>query len=381
MRRRALRHFVWLPLAALVAASVVSGQGPTRRATTLEAIRQYPVFFHLQPILVRAELRVEERRATLISGDSRAIAVVAPGVGGGSGEQEVRGEVWDLGRMEPTDPRLVGKDLRSVLGIDPSAPWPRPGEVIVVNVRDAEPAQPLTAPSVRNLALAPERYVGQEVTVQGQFRGRNLFADLPQAPPGGDGRSEFVIRSAGGAVWVTGKRPRGRGFAFDVNSRLDTQRWLEVQGTVRTGNGLVWIEAKELAETSPQAEAPPETVRHEPVQIPPEVLFSAPTDGEIDVSQTTNVRIQFSRDLDPKTLSNGIRIGYLAAESAERGEPQPPAISPAFEYNRAQRVLEITFAAPIERFRTVRIELTDAVKGTDGSSLKPYTLTFTVGGS
>ena len=368
-------------LAALLAASGVAGQGLARRVTTLEAIQRYPVFFHLQPVMVRAELEVEEGRASLVADGQRAIALVAPGVSG-SGLQEIRGDVWDLGRMEPGDPRLVGKDLRAVLGIEPSAPWPRPGEVVLVNVTDAEPAPGLSAPSVRNLALAPERYLGQEVTVQGQFRGRNLFADLPQAPPGGDGRSEFVIRSAGGAVWVTGKRPRGRGFAFDVNSRLDTQRWMEVRGTVRTGEGLVWIEAEDLAETSPQADSRPETVRREPVQIPPEVLFSAPTEGEIDVPPTTNVRVQFSRDLDPKTLRDGIRVSYLGAESTERGEPQPPAVpTPVIEYHRGQRVVEITFEAPLERFRTVRIELTDAVKGTDGASLKPHTLTFSVGGS
>ncbi|HEX6210902.1 MAG TPA: Ig-like domain-containing protein [Methylomirabilota bacterium] len=374
-----LRAF--LALAAVAVASVwASGQVLTRRATTLAAIQEYPVFFHLQPVLVRAELEQENGRATLVAGDSRMLAVVASGVSG-SGLQEVRGDVWDLGRMEAGDPRLTGRDLGSILGLDPAAPWPRPGEVIVLNVTDAETAPPLTAPSVRNLALAPERYVDQRVTVQGQFRGRNLYADLPQAPPGGDGRSEFVIRSAGAAIWVTGKRPRGRGFNFDVNSRLDTRRWIEVSGTVRTGNGLVWIEADELAETSPQADAPAETVRRKAAPIPPEVLFSAPTEGEIDVSQSTNIRVQFSRDLDPATLAGNVRVSYLAGESVERGEPQPPAVQARLEYNRGARVLEITFDQPLARFRTVRVELTDGIKGTDGTSLKPYTLTFSVGGS
>lgn len=366
--------------ALLVAASAVSGQVLARRVTTLAAIQAYPVFFHLQPVLVLAELQQEAGRATLVADGHRVLAVVASGVSG-SGPQEVRGQVWDIGRMEPGDPRLAGSDLRSILGLDSDAPWPRRGEVIVVNVTDAVPAQSLRAPSVRNLALAPERYVGQRVTVQGQFRGRNLYADLPQAPPGGDGKSEFVIRSAGAAVWVTGKEPRGRGFHFDVNSRLDTKRWIEVSGTVRIGDGLVWIEAEELSETSPQADAPPETVRREPVQIPPEVLFSVPTQEEIDVSQTTSIRLQFSRDLDPKTLRGNVRVSYLGAEATERGEPQAPGVTPTLDYNPGARVLEITFDQPLERFRTVKVELTDGIKGTDGASLKPYTLTFSVGGS
>ena len=121
---------------------------------------------------------------------------------------EVRGEVWDIGRMQPDDQRLTSRDLRSLLGVDPSASWPRPGELVVINVTSAAAADPLTAPSLRNIVLAPERYVDQRVTIQGQFRGRNLFGDQPQAPPGGDGRKEFVLRSADAALWVTGKVPR-----------------------------------------------------------------------------------------------------------------------------------------------------------------------------
>lgn len=366
--------------AVLLAASAVSGQVLSRRVTTLEAIQTYPVFFHLQPVLVRAELQQEAGRATLVADGHRVLAVVASGVSG-SGLQEVRGQVWDIGRMEPGDPRLAGSDLRSILGLDPEAPWPRRGEVIVVNVTDATPAESLRAPSVRNLALAPQRYAGQRVTVQGQFRGRNLYADLPQAPAGGDGKSEFVIRSAGAAIWVTGKEPRGRGFHFDVNSRLDTKRWIEVSGTVHSRDGLVWIDAEELSETSPQAEEPPETVRREPVQIPPEVLFSVPTQEEFDVSQTTSIRFQFSRDLDPATLRGNVRVSYLGAEATERGEPQSPGVTPKLDYNPGARVLEIAFDSPLARFRTVKVELTDGIKGIDGASLKPYTLTFSVGGS
>ena len=57
----------------------------------------------------------------------------------GSGVLEVRGEVWDIGRMEATDQRLSGKDLRSLLGVEPTLSWPRPGELVVVNVTSAIP--------------------------------------------------------------------------------------------------------------------------------------------------------------------------------------------------------------------------------------------------
>mgnify|MGYP003353001705 FL=1 len=44
---------------------------------------------------------------------------------------------------------------------------------------------------------------------------------------------------------------------------------------------------------------------------PPEVVFSAPTAGEVDVVPTTNVRIQFSRDLDQTTLKSRVQVEYV----------------------------------------------------------------------
>ena len=111
--------------------------------------------------------------------------------------------------------------------------WPRPGEELVLSVTAVAEAQLATSPSVRALALQPWRFEGQKVTVVGQFRGRNLFGDLPSAP--GKSRYDFVLRSADAAVWVTDLRPRGRGFDLSVDARVDTGRWLQVSGTVIAG--------------------------------------------------------------------------------------------------------------------------------------------------
>ena len=380
IKRRPPRLAVRLLAAMLVAASAVSGQMLSRRATTIEAIRNYPAFYNGQPVLLRAELHQDGDRASLVAGESRIPALVKGGVSS-SGLLEVRGEVWDLGRMRPDDPRLSGRDLRQFLGIDTAAGWPKPGEIVIVSVTSAMPAESLVAPSVRNLALAPERYADQRVTVKGQFRGRNLYGDLPQAPADGNGSRDFVIRSADAAIWVTGKQPKGRGFSFDVTSRLDTQRWMEVSGTVKWGRGLVSIVAEQLAEASPQAETRVEEVNVAPTVIPPEVLFSAPTADETDVAQDTKVRIQFSRDLDPTTLKGRIVVNYSIAQSRERGEPEPPPIIARVGYNPGARVMEITFDPGLERFRIVEVHLTDGILGTDGSPMKPWTLKFTTGGS
>jgi hypothetical protein len=111
------------------------------------------------------------------------------------------------------------------------------------------------------------------------------------------------------------------------------------------------------------------------------VIFSAPTEDETDVSLSTSVRIQFSRDLDPATLKGHLRARYLESQSTERGEPVTPPAVFTFQYNGANRVLELKFTKPLERFRTLKVELLEGILGTDGQPLKPWTLGFSLGGS
>src|SRR5207248_8232620 len=110
-------------------------------------------------------------------------------------------------------------------------------------------------------------------------------------------------------------------------------------------------------------------------------VFSAPTQEETDVSMATNVRIQFSRDIDAKTLRGKIKAHYLESQTVERGEPVTPPADFTFTYNVATRVLELKFTKPLERFRTLNIDLLEGIVGTDEQPLKPWTLTFSLGGS
>ena len=118
-----------------------------------------------------------------------------------------------------------------------------------------------------------------------------------------------------------------------------------------------------------------------PAGPPPEVIFSAPTQEETDVSMGTTVRIQFSRDIDQSTLKGKIRVRYLEAQSVERGEPVTPVADFTFQYSGANRVLELRFAKPLERFRTLKVDLLEGIVGTDQQPLKPWTLTFSLGGA
>ena len=44
-------------------------------------------------------------------------------------------------------------------------------------------------------------------------------------------------------------------------------------------------------------------------------------------------------------------------------------------------MLELKFAKPLERFRTLKLELLEGILGTDQQPLKPLTLTFLLGDS
>ena len=211
------------------------------------------------------------------------------------------------------------------------------------------------------------------MTVTGNFRGRNLFGDLPDAPR--KGRYDFVIRNTEGAVWVTGVRPRGRGFDLDVDRRLDTNQWVEVTGTVVHDRGLVLIESTRIAAAKAPTEAPAVAEADALAPPPPlEIVFFSPSDGEIDVTPSAPVRVQFSRGVREASLTGRVTAGYTGAEGT-------PGASLALKttYDAANRAVEIRFAQPLEPFRTVVVRLLDGIVAFDGGPLKPWSLTFSVG--
>jgi hypothetical protein len=318
-----------------------------------------------------------------LSDDAASMRVVFQGHVS-AGLSEVRGEFFDLGRVKPDDPRLARLDVKNTFHVDPeSGTWPKPGEMTAVFANSISPTSRPDAPSIRAIVLNPGRYLDQRVTVVGQYAGRNLFGDLPDAP--GRSQWDFVLRSSDAAIWVANIRPKGKDFDLALDRRLDTGKWLEVSGIVQQRRGIEWIQAEagSLVAARPPAETheTSEPVASVPAGPPPEVVFSAPTQDETDVSQGASVRIQLSRDIDPATLKGNVRVSYITSETVERGEPVTPTASFTATWNVANRELELKFPKPLERFRTVKVELTDGIKGTDGQSLKPWTLKFSTGGS
>ena len=353
---------------ALVCPVTVQAQGNARRLTTVDALRQFPGFYHLQNVLVRGEFAESGNRTVLRSDTGEIRIQLGDSVRTTGGPVEVRAQLVDVGRLETDDPR-AGENRDKDR-------WPRPGEELYLQVTNVTDAQTTTTATVRAIALEPWKYAGKQVTVIGNFRGRNLFGDQPGAP--GLGRYDFVLRGTEGALWVTGQQPKGRGFDLDVNRRIDTDRWLEVTGTVSYERGLVMITATRLGITKPLSVV---SVAEEKLPAPPppavEVVFTSPSDGETDVSPASSVRIQFSRGLNANLIKTGFKVTYQGAPANAEGA----AAGPSFQaiYDAANRAVELKFGPPLEPFRTVTVETLDTLKGFDGGEVSRWTMTFSVG--
>jgi hypothetical protein len=377
-------------LSALILAMLLSGASASaqiraetssgRKATTLTALTSYAGFYHLQPVRVRARLVTDQVGTALLSGETRLLTVGEAAIAQVEGDVEVTGTFIDVGRLTPDDQRVATHGLVALSQKVLQRDWPSQGELPVLAVSEVKKAEPLAAPSIRGLALDPQRYDGQTVTVSGRFRGRNLFGDQPAGP--GRSKFDFVIQLADSSVWVVGRRPKGMGFDLNVDARVDTGRWLEVQGDVHSSKGLVWVEAIAVRTTTAVSDAGPAetTVEVAATAPPPQVIFSTPTASEVDVSVDARVRLQFSRDMTPTSFKGNVVAEYDAREAAERGIP--PAAIPSFvaNYDQGRRTLELKFNAPFERFRTVIIRLSPGITAFDKQPLVAYELRFTVGG-
>lgn len=349
---------------ALLLVAVADAQTNTRRLTTVDALRQYPGFYHLQNVLVRGELATEGSKMFLRADEHEVRVFLDEGVNTPNGVVDARGLFLDVGRLEEGDPRAGSFND----GREPGK-WPRPGEELIVRISATAQTQPVAGATVKSIAIEPWRYDGQTVTITGNFRGRNLYGDLPGAP--GKSKYDFVLRGTEGALWVTDVRPRGQGFDLDINRRVDTDRWLEVTGTVMREKGLVSLKATRLAlAKAPQVVASDEPTAPPVPLTPLEVVFNSPTDGETDVTGSSPVRIQFSRGVNESTIAGNIRVSYVGVEGA---------VDFKSAYDAANRAIQITFPKPLEPFRTVKVEVLDGLKGFDGAPFKPWTVTFSVG--
>jgi hypothetical protein len=365
----------------LIAGAALQGQTPQRVATTPSALMASPVFFHGRQVAVHGEvvhagdlsrLQVPVDEADLNKRRPPQLYIFWKEPPHRT-EGEIRGEFWDLGRLNADDGRFRAYDFRTLVDGVLEGRWPGREELyVIVGAVIVESPLPPT-PTLRSLVLAPERYDNREVSVVGRFRGRNLYGDLPG--PLNKSKWDFVLQSADAAIWTSGLRPRGKNFDLDPSARVDTGRWLQVTGVVHAQGGGAWIEAKSIEMSAPPTETPVDVdVPTTPKAPPPTVVFSAPVPDEADVERNVVVRIQFSWDMDAKTFRDRVRVSYAPAQGEA---PAPPEF--AASYNDGSRALQIKFTGRLERFQTVKVELLEGIAATDGQALKPWTLVFTTG--
>jgi hypothetical protein len=358
-------------LGILCVAAAAAAQPPDRIATTAEALVANPLFFNGKRVVVRHAVR---QTGALVELDATARPVFvfwkeAP-VGT---EGEIRGDFYDLGRMQEGDPRFSSYDFTPVIEAANKGRWPGRDQVFVILGATFLEGPLPSAATVRAIALAPERFDGREVTLIGRFKGRNLFGDLPQGVA--KSKWDFVLQSADAAIWVTGVRPKGKDFELDPGARVDTGRWIEVKGTVQRDGIAVWLAGNSVRLTTAPTEVPIEVARPPlPPEPPPVVIFSAPLAGETDVATAGKIKIQFSRDMNASSFHDRVRIRYAG--------PTPPSIAPpafTLTYNDANRSLEIKFKDALAAYQVVEIQLQEGITAIDAQVLKSWTLRFTTG--
>jgi hypothetical protein len=230
--------------------------------------------------------------------------------------------------------------------------------------RRNEPTVPLEA-----LVTKGARYDGKMVTVLGQFRGENLFGDLPSASRRRS--SDWVLKEDVYAIWVTGKKTKGPGWSLDPSLRRDSGKWLQVTGRVLVGEKAVTIEAIDVVlsrapAARAQAEAQPPPPPPPRPRKPPVVVFSLPLDGEREVPPDGVFQVQFNNDMDESSFKDHVVFRYA-------GRPQPGDNSldaKRVSYDLGRKVLQVDPGDLLRPGRVVELLLLPGIVDLDGLPLE-----------
>lgn len=269
-------------------------------------------------------------------------------------EVEVQGSV-DRGQDQETRQPIVYIAIWAYLGPPDDKPMKRPDS-------------PDT--TLEDLVTKPERYDGKTVNVRGQFRGENLFGDLPSSSR--DRSSDWVIKDDVFAVWVTGKKPKGSGWSLDASLKRDTGKWLQVMGRVRVRNRFVTLEAIDVVLSKPPQASVAAEAKAEPTPPPPRpkrppvVAFSLPLDGEREVPPDSVFLVQFTRDMDEPSLKDRVLFRY-----AGRPQPGDNALDAVkISYDGGLRTLRVDPGDLLRPGRVVELVLLPGILDIDGSPLE-----------
>lgn len=222
--------------------------------------------------------------------------------------------------------------------------------------------------SLESLVRAPGQRDGQMVRVIGQFRGRNLFRDLPATSQLRS--SDWVLKDDIFAVWITGRKPQGDGFRLDATLKRDTGKWLEVTGKVRTRRGTTYLDAVAVRLTDRPLRAsagadPSPTPTPRPPK-PPVVVFSLPLDGEV-IQTSTVFQVQFSKDMDEESFAGRVVLRY--AGPRQPGDRLFDGLR--IDYDGGLRTLSVDPGDVLRSGRQVRLLLLKGIHDLEGLPLQP----------
>jgi len=261
-------------------------------------------------------------------------------------------------------------DLTGVVRRDSTAPAQAPRYVVSFWDFDASalPAAPVIAADATTLKLPdlvadPDAVKGRLVRVVGQFRGHNLYGDLPAASF--RHRLDWVLKESRAAVWVTGRPPRGRDFKLDPNVQDDVRTWLEVVGRAVVRDGQVVVRAEKVALVPAPAAARVKAVRIVAgSNVRPVVVFSLPLDGD-RVRSDARFVIQFNKYMDDDSFTGHVELRYADAQTAG-GFP-----TMKLAYDEGKRALVIDPGVALEPGHPIECRLLPGIVDADGLPLVP----------
>ncbi len=239
--------------------------------------------------------------------------------------------------------------------------------------KDAEKAAEKAATTVRleDLVNRPGKYDGKVVRAVGQFRGHNLYGDLPSRSR--RNTKDWVLKDDVYSVWVTGRKPKGDGFSLDPSMKRDSGKWMEVVGRVVTVGPISYIQASSVALGSPPGpavaavQATPTPPPPEKPKVPPVVVFALPLDGDREVPRSSRFQVQFSKDMNEESFRDRVVLRYA-------GRPQPgdrEFTAVRVSYDGGHRALLIDPGDVLRPGRVVELLLLPGIVDVDGLPLEP----------
>jgi Bacterial Ig-like domain len=227
----------------------------------------------------------------------------------------------------------------------------------------------LTDLDLRALVKDPTPFLGKQVSVLGKFRGSNLYGDLSIR----DKRTprDFVIKVADAAIWVTGRRPRGKDFRLDPDKRRDTGEWLRVIGEPWQVDGTVYLKAMKIsiAEDPGKPDLEPTKVGGDEEKLkgpPPEVTFTLPIAGDGSIPRDTVFKVQFSKDMKGESFHRNVDLLY--ADDDGIANPFPDL---EVSYDGPSRTLTVKPNKTLDAGKGMRLILYAPIEDTEGQKLLP----------